>query len=119
MKTKLICSLALLMFVSMLFAGADPFTAKLGNPKHEIVDSLYAVDQLSGSIYYQQNYFTVDANWQEGHTYIGDYYDWGWMVNIQCLTRGLHPSLCSVAHKGLRLFTKHTVPTIMHAWAAP
>jgi len=82
MKTKLICSLALLMFVSMLFAGADPFTAKLGNPKHEIVDSLYAVDQLSGSIYYQQNYFTVDANWQEGHTYIGDYYDWGWMVRF-------------------------------------
>lgn len=82
MKTKLICSLALLMFVSMLFAGADPFTAKLGNPKHEIVDSLYAVDQLSGSIYYQQNYLTVDANWQEGHTYIGDYYDWGWMVRF-------------------------------------
>ncbi len=82
MKLRFVCSIALLMFVSMLFAGADPFTAKLGNPKHEIVDSLLAVDELSGSIYYQQNYLTVDANWQEGLTYIGDYYDWGWMVRF-------------------------------------
>ncbi|MCK9434387.1 MAG: hypothetical protein M0R32_06075, partial [Candidatus Cloacimonetes bacterium] len=64
MKLRFVCSIALLMFVSMLFSGADPFTAKLGNPKHEIVDSLLAVDELSGSIYYQQNYLTVDANWQ-------------------------------------------------------
>jgi hypothetical protein len=47
-----------------------------------IVDSLIAIDQLSGSIYYQQNYVTVDANWQEGQTWIGDYYDWGWMVHF-------------------------------------
>ena len=82
MKLRFVCSIALLMFVSMLFAGADPFTAKLGNPKHEIVDSLLAVDELSGSIYYQQNYLTVDANWQEGLTYIGDYYSWAWMVRF-------------------------------------
>ncbi|HPI26742.1 MAG TPA: FlgD immunoglobulin-like domain containing protein, partial [Candidatus Cloacimonadota bacterium] len=63
-------------------AGADPFTAKLGNSKHEIVDSLLAVDELSGSIYYQQNYITVDANWQEGETYIGDYYSWAWMTRF-------------------------------------
>jgi len=66
----------------MLFAGADPFTTKIGNSKHEIVDSLLAVDELSGSIYYQQNYLTVDANWQESQTYIGDYYDWGWIVRF-------------------------------------
>ena len=82
MKLRFVCSIALLMFVSMLFAGADPFTSKLGNSKHEIVDSLLAVDELSGSIYYQQNYLTVDANWQEGETWIGDYYNWGWMVRF-------------------------------------
>lgn len=82
MKLKFVCSIALLMFVSVLFAGADPFTAKLGNSKHEIVDSLLAVYELSGSIYYLQNYITVDANWQEGNTYIGDYYHWGWMVRF-------------------------------------
>jgi hypothetical protein len=82
MKTRMISFMALLLFVSLLFAGVDPYTAKNGGSKHEIVDSLYAVDQLSGSIYYQQNYLTVDANWQEGETYLGDYYDWGWMVRF-------------------------------------
>ena len=82
MKLRFVCSIALLMFVSMLFAGADPFTSKLGNSKHEIVDSLLAVDELSGSVYYQQNYLTVDANWQESQTYIGDYYSWAWMVRF-------------------------------------
>ncbi len=82
MKLRFIYSVALLMFVSMLFAGADPFTSKLGNSKHEIVDSLLAVDELSGSVYYQQNYLTVDANWQESQTYIGDYYSWAWMVRF-------------------------------------
>ncbi|HOH98447.1 MAG TPA: FlgD immunoglobulin-like domain containing protein [Candidatus Cloacimonadota bacterium] len=82
MKLRFVCSIAFLMFLSVLFAGADPFTAKLGNSKHEIVDSLLAVDELSGSIYYQQNYLTVDSNWQEGETYIGDYYDWGWMTRF-------------------------------------
>lgn len=82
MKTRLISFMALLLFVSLLFAGADPFTAKNGSSKHEIADSLLAVYELSGSIYYQQNYLTVDANWQESGTYIGDYYDWGWMVRF-------------------------------------
>jgi len=68
--------------MSLLFAEADPFTTKIGNSKHELVDSLLAVDQLSGSIYYQQNYLTVDANWQDGDQYFGDYYDWGWMVRF-------------------------------------
>lgn len=82
MKLRFVCSIVLLMFVSMLFAGVDPFTTKNGNSKHEIVDSILAVDELSGSIYYQQNYLTVDSNWQEGETYIGDYYDWGWMTRF-------------------------------------
>lgn len=81
MKTRLICSIALLLIMGLLFAEANPFTSKIDS-KHEIVDSLLAVDELSGSIYYQQNYLTVDANWQEGQTYIGDYYDWGWMVRF-------------------------------------
>jgi hypothetical protein len=70
------------MIVSLLFAEADPFDTKISNSKHEIVDSLIAVDQLSGSIYYQQNYITVDANWMGGHSYIGDYWDMGWMVHF-------------------------------------
>ncbi|MDD3535086.1 MAG: hypothetical protein PHC50_02945, partial [Candidatus Cloacimonetes bacterium] len=80
MKTRLICIMALLIFASLLFAVADSFTAKNGSTKHEIVDSLLAVDRLTGSIYYQNNYTTVDANWQESETYIGDVYNWGWMV---------------------------------------
>ena len=82
MKTRLICIMAMLLFAGLLFAGADPFSTKNGSTKHEIVDSLLAVDRLSGSIYYQKDYITVDANWQEGETYIGDYYDWGWMVRF-------------------------------------
>lgn len=82
MKISLICSIMLLMIVNLLFAEADPFETKIGNSKHEIVDSLLAVDNLSGSIYYQQNYITVDANWQEGETWIGDYYNMGWMVHF-------------------------------------
>ncbi len=58
------------------------FSEVMGDCKNEIVDSLLAVDELSGSIYYQQNYITVDANWQEGETYIGDYYSWAWMVHF-------------------------------------
>ena len=82
MKTRLICIMAMLLFAGLLFAGADPFTTKTDSAKHEIVDSLWAVDRLSGSIYYQNNYITVDANWQEGETYIGDYYSWCWMVRF-------------------------------------
>ena len=82
MKISLICSIMLLMIVNLLFAEADPFETKIGNSKHEIVDSLLAVDNLSGSIYYQQNYTTVDANWMAGETYLGDYYDMGWMVRF-------------------------------------
>ena len=80
MKKSLISIFLTLLFLSHLHA--DPFTGRIGRTKHEIVDSLLAVDQLSGSIYYQQNYSTVDANWQEGNTYIGDCYDWGWMVRF-------------------------------------
>ena len=80
MKKCLISIFLTLLFLSHLHA--DPFTGKIGRTKHEIVDSLLAVDQLSGSIYYQQNYATVDANWQEGLTYIGDYYSWAWMVRF-------------------------------------
>jgi hypothetical protein len=76
----------LLMIVSLLFAEADPFDTKISNSKHEIVDSLIAVDQLSGSIFYQQNYATVDASWMEGATYIGDYYDMGWMVHFASIS---------------------------------
>lgn len=82
MKKSLISLLIIHMFISLLFAGVDPFSGKIGQTKHEIVDSLLAVDQLSGSIYYLQNYLTVDANWQEGETWIGDYYSWGWMVRF-------------------------------------
>jgi len=44
--------MAMLLFAGLLFAGADPFSTKNGSTKHEIVDSLWAVDRLSGSIYY-------------------------------------------------------------------
>jgi len=76
MKTRLICIMALLVLASLLFAGADPFNAKIGSTKHEIVDSLLAVVELSGAIYYQQDYITVDAIY-DIHTLIGDGYHWG------------------------------------------
>jgi hypothetical protein len=82
MKKSIISLFIINMFISLMFAGVDPFSGKIGPTKHEIVDSLLAVYELSGSIYYQQNYLTVDANWQEGNTYTGDYYNWGWMVRF-------------------------------------
>ncbi len=75
-----VCVFILLSVV--LYGESLPFSDTMGVSKNEIVDSLLAVDELSGSIYYQNNYITVDTNWQEGETYIGDYYDWGWMVRF-------------------------------------
>ncbi len=48
----------------------------MGDSKMKLASSLLAVDELSGSIYYQHNYITVDANWQKVDSAIGDYYDW-------------------------------------------
>jgi len=76
MKTRLICIMALLLFASLLFAGADPFTAKNGSTKHEIVDSLLAVNNLSGAIYYRQNYIEITVDHVSGEAYIGDFYSW-------------------------------------------
>jgi hypothetical protein len=47
-----------------------------GDSKQEIRDSLLAIDNLSGSIIYLENYAVIESNWQEGETYIGDVYDW-------------------------------------------
>jgi hypothetical protein len=71
-----------ILFTVILYGESLPFSDTMGVSKNEIVDSLLAVDELSGSIYYQNNYITVDANWQEGETYIGDYYSWAWMVRF-------------------------------------
>ena len=81
----MLCLFGICFTSAALSAGADPFTTKIGNSKHEIVDSLLAVDELSGSIYYQQNYLTVDANWQEVDSVIGDIYNWAWMVHFASL----------------------------------
>jgi len=70
------------LFSVIIYGESLQFSEVMGDSKNEIVDSLLAVDELSGSIYYQQNYITVDANWQEGETYIGDYYSWAWMVHF-------------------------------------
>lgn len=82
MNIRLICIIAILLLCSLLLAVNGPMSYNFGDAKHEIRDSLLAVDQLSGSIYYQQNYTTVDANWMAGETYLGDYYDMGWMVRF-------------------------------------
>ncbi|HRY83757.1 MAG TPA: hypothetical protein P5533_03890 [Candidatus Cloacimonadota bacterium] len=58
MKTRLIGFIVLHMFVSLIFGGTQQFSGEVGSAKHEIVDSLLAVDELSGSIYYQQNDMT-------------------------------------------------------------
>lgn len=82
MKTILLSVVVLHMFIGFLYGGAELLPGKKASAKHEIVDSLLAVDELSGSIYYQNNYITVDSNWQEGETWIGDYYSWAWMVHF-------------------------------------
>jgi hypothetical protein len=82
MKIRVIGIFAIHVLFSVLFAVSNPMVAKNSDTKQEIRDSLLAVYTHSGSIYYQQNYLTVDANWQEGQTWIGDYYDWGWMVRF-------------------------------------
>jgi len=82
MNIRLISIIAILLLCSLLLAVNGPMSYTFGDAKHEIRDSLLAVDNLSGSIYYQQNYTTVDANWMAGETYLGDYYDMGWMVHF-------------------------------------
>lgn len=79
MKSIIFILATSLLFCGILFAqdGRNEYTGT--EDKTVIVDSLFAVDRLSGSIYYQRNYITVDANWQEGQTWIGDYFDMGWM----------------------------------------
>jgi len=74
--------IVIIMFAVFLYGKSLPFSEVMGDYRNEIVDSLLAVDVLSGSIYYQHNYITVDANWQEGETWIGDYYSWAWMVRF-------------------------------------
>lgn len=86
MNIRLICIIAILLLCSLLLAVSSPMSYTFGDAKHEIRDSLLAVDNLSGSIYYQQNYITVDANWQEGVTWIGDYYDWFWMYHFASIS---------------------------------
>ena len=71
-----------ILLTVILYGESLPFSDTMGVSKNEIVDSLLAVDELSGSIYYQNNYITVDTNWQEGETWIGDYYSWAWMVHF-------------------------------------
>ncbi len=81
MKNTIVFVILILLAI-ILHGETLQFSEIMGDSKNEIVDSLLAVDELSGSIYYQQNYLTVDANWQEGNTYIGDYYSWAWMVHF-------------------------------------
>jgi len=78
---------AVIFFVFFLLVAniqGEPlrFPEVAGDTKNVIVDSLFAVDELSGSIYYRRNYTTVDVCWQEGETYIGDYYSWAWMYHF-------------------------------------
>ena len=73
------------LLVSFLYAGDMGSSRSYAAKEAVIVDSLIAVDQLSGSIFYQQNYVTVDANWMEDAMYLGDYYDMGWMVHFACI----------------------------------
>ena len=82
MKSIIFILATSLLFCGILFAqdGRNEYTGT--EEKTVIVDSLFAVDRLSGSIYYKRNYITVDANWQEGETYIGDYFDMGWMYRF-------------------------------------
>ncbi len=70
------------LFAVIMYGESLQFSEVMGDSKNEIVDSLLAVDELSGSIYYQHNYITVDANWQEVDSAIGDYYSWAWMVHF-------------------------------------
>lgn len=82
MKRQWIC-LFIISFLQCCLIASGTAPLKANDIKEPIiVDSLLAVDQLSGSIYYQENFITVDSNWQEGNTYIGDYYDWAWMVHF-------------------------------------
>ena len=78
---------AVIVFVFFLFVvniQGEPlqFPEVGGGTRNVIVDSLLAVDELSGSIFYRRNYTTVDVCWQEGETYIGDYYSWAWMYHF-------------------------------------
>ncbi len=75
-----------LLLCSVCFADSFGQAHFRAEDKGVIVDSLVTVDQLTGSIYYQRNYITVDANWQEELTYIGDYYDWFWMVRFASIS---------------------------------
>ena len=70
------------LFSVLLHGEPLRFPEVAGDTKNVIVDSLLAVDELSGSIFYRRNYTTVDVCWQEGLTYIGDYYDWGFMYHF-------------------------------------
>lgn len=82
MKKYWICLFIFLLMLSCLIATLTKPSKTIDTKEPIIVDSLLAIDQLSGSIFYQENYITVDANWQESGTYIGDYYDWAWMVHF-------------------------------------
>lgn len=76
MNIRLICIIAILLLCSLLLAVNGPMSYTFGDAKHELRDSLLAVDNLSGSIIYLENYAAIESNWQEGQTYIGDVYDW-------------------------------------------
>jgi hypothetical protein len=80
MNKALVCVTGFFLYFTLMFAGGVDIPPQYNQDKSVIVDSLLAVDELSGSIYYEQNYTNVYSNWQGGQTYIGDYYSWAWMA---------------------------------------
>jgi hypothetical protein len=85
-KRSILVFAVCLLLLSILYADGIENSQSYAAKEAVIVDSLIAVDQLTGSIFYQQNYITVDASWMEGATYIGDYYDMGWMVHFASIS---------------------------------